>query len=44
MHTRIDHVILLAKAGLVEKLLERFGQHLEAKSYIARGCTGVTIY
>ena len=27
----------LAKAGLVEKLFERFGQHLEAKGYIARG-------
>jgi IS5 family transposase len=26
----------LAKAGLVEKLFERFGQHLEAKGYIAR--------
>jgi len=25
----------LAKAGLVEKLFERFGQHLEAKGYIA---------
>src|SRR5215813_15356726 len=25
------------KAGLVEKLFERFGQHLEAKGYIARG-------
>jgi len=44
MHTRVGHIILLAKAGLVEKLFERFGQHLEAKSYIARGCTGVTIY
>src|SRR3974390_3400384 len=27
----------LAKAGLVEKLFARFGQHLEAKGYIARG-------
>ena len=27
----------LAKAGLVEKLFERFDQHLEAKGYIARG-------
>ena len=27
----------LAKAGLVEKLFEHFGQHLEAKGYIARG-------
>jgi IS5 family transposase len=27
----------LAKAGLVEKLFERFGQHLEAKGRIARG-------
>ena len=27
----------LEKAGLVEKLFERFGQHLEAKGYIARG-------
>src|ERR1700688_292816 len=27
----------LAKTGLVEKLFERFGQHLEAKGYIARG-------
>jgi IS5 family transposase len=27
----------LAKAGLIEKLFERFGQHLEAKGYIARG-------
>lgn len=27
----------LAKAGLLEKLFERFGQHLEAKGYIARG-------
>ena len=27
----------LAKAGLVEKLFERFGQHLETKGYIARG-------
>src|SRR5260221_7255206 len=26
-----------AKAGLIEKLFERFGQHLEAKGYIARG-------
>src|SRR5665647_1115114 len=27
----------LAKAGLIEKLFERFGQHLEARGYIARG-------
>jgi IS5 family transposase len=27
----------LAKAGLIETLFERFGQHLEAKGYIARG-------
>ena len=27
----------LAKAGLIEKLFERFGQHLEAKGYAARG-------
>ena len=27
----------LAKAGLMDKLFERFGQHLEAKGYIARG-------
>src|SRR6202023_1839011 len=27
----------LAKAGLSEKLFEGFGQHLEAKGYIARG-------
>src|SRR3954470_14100910 len=27
----------LAKAGLVEKLFERFGQHLVAKGYVARG-------
>jgi len=27
----------LAKAGLIAKLFERFGQHLEAKGYIARG-------
>jgi IS5 family transposase len=27
----------LAKAGLIEKLFERFGQHLEANGYIARG-------
>jgi transposase, IS5 family len=26
----------LAKAGLIEKLFERFGRHLEAKGYIAR--------
>jgi IS5 family transposase len=26
----------LAQAGVIEKL-ERFGQHLEAKGYIARG-------
>src|ERR1700747_1709961 len=27
----------LAKTGLIEKLFDRFGQHLEAKGYIARG-------
>ncbi len=27
----------LAKAGLIETLFERFGQHLEANGYIARG-------
>src|SRR3954454_1541867 len=27
----------LAKAGLIEKLFERFGQHFEAKGYVARG-------
>src|SRR5471030_1615577 len=27
----------LAKAGLIEKLFERFGRHLEAKGYAARG-------
>jgi hypothetical protein len=27
----------LAQAGLIEKLFARFGQHLEAKGYIARG-------
>jgi IS5 family transposase len=27
----------LAKAGLIETLFERFGRHLEAKGYIARG-------
>src|SRR5512143_773187 len=27
----------LAKAGLIDKLFERFGQHLEARGYIARG-------
>jgi hypothetical protein len=27
----------LAKAGLIERLFERFGQHLEAQGYIARG-------
>jgi len=27
----------LGKAGLIEKLFEGFGQHLEAKGYIARG-------
>ena len=27
----------LTKAGLIETLFERFGQHLEAKGYIARG-------
>lgn len=27
----------LAHAGLIDKLFERFGQHLEAKGYIARG-------
>ena len=28
---------MVTKAGLIEKLFERFGQHLEAKGYIARG-------
>ena len=27
----------LAKAGLIDRLFERFGQHLEARGYIARG-------
>jgi transposase, IS5 family len=27
----------LAKSGLIEKLFECFGPHLEAKGYIARG-------
>ena len=27
----------LTKAGLIEKLFEQFGQHLEARGYIARG-------
>jgi transposase, IS5 family len=27
----------LAKAGLIDKLFQRFGQHLEARGYIARG-------
>jgi IS5 family transposase len=27
----------LARVGLIDKLFERFGQHLEAKGYIARG-------
>ena len=27
----------LTQAGLIEKLFQRFGQHLEAKGYIARG-------
>jgi IS5 family transposase len=27
----------LARAGLIDKLFERFGRHLEAKGYIARG-------
>src|SRR6202795_2403 len=27
----------LAKAGLIEKLFDQFGRHLEAKGYIARG-------
>src|SRR4029077_3481443 len=27
----------LTKAGLIEKLFEQFGRHLEAKGYIARG-------
>lgn len=27
----------LAKAGLIEKLFEQFGQHLDAQGYIARG-------
>jgi hypothetical protein len=33
----------LAQAGLIDKLFERFGQHLEAEGYIARGddCVGV---
>jgi hypothetical protein len=30
-------VAVLAKVGLIEKLFERFGQHLETKGYIARG-------
>ena len=28
---------VLAKTGLIEKLFERFGRHLEAKGYVARG-------
>ena len=27
----------LANAGLIEKLFDQFGRHLEAKGYIARG-------
>lgn len=27
----------LARAGLIDKLFQRFGQHIEAKGYIARG-------
>jgi transposase, IS5 family len=27
----------LAQAGLIDNLFERFGQHLEAEGYIARG-------
>jgi transposase, IS5 family len=27
----------LAQAGLIDRLFERFGQHLEAEGYIARG-------
>src|SRR3954468_18644392 len=27
----------LAQAGLIDKLFERFGQHMEAAGYIARG-------
>jgi hypothetical protein len=27
----------LAHAGLIDNLFERFGQHLEAEGYIARG-------
>ena len=27
----------LAKAGLIDQLFARFGQHLEAEGYIARG-------
>jgi hypothetical protein len=27
----------LAEAGLIDKLFERFGQHLEAAGYFARG-------
>src|SRR6266404_4940830 len=29
--------VISAKGDLIEKLFERFGQHLEAKGYIARG-------
>jgi hypothetical protein len=40
-------ILTLAKAGLIEKLFERFGQHLEAKGYIARaantGRTGLVL-
>jgi transposase, IS5 family len=37
----------LAKAGLIDRLFERFGHHLEAKGYIARGgqmvvCSGTS--
>ena len=30
----------LAKAGLIDRLFERFGRHLEAKGYIARRADG----
>ena len=33
----------LAQAGLIDKLFERFGQHLEAEGYIARGGRYVTL-
>src|SRR3979409_1004304 len=32
----------LAEAGLIDKLFERFGQHLEAEGYIARGARSLT--